>query len=118
MVTRFEGNAARALDILENGLEESTQVLVLLERYRRFLRTTNTVERLNEEIRRRERVIRIFPNEASVLRLVGTGGVAREVDQRSLLFRHGGILELEAISGSLPRPPGLGRKDSSCMRPN
>ena len=51
-------------------------------------------------------VIRIFPNEASVLRLVGTGGVAREVDQRSPLFRHGGILELEATSGSLPRPSG------------
>ena len=71
MVTRFEDTASKALDILENGLEESTQVLVLPERYRRFLRTTNTVERLNEEIRRRERVIRIFPNEASVLRLVG-----------------------------------------------
>src|SRR5579859_2826155 len=33
--------------------------------------TTNGVERLNEEIRRRERVIRIFPNRESVLRLVG-----------------------------------------------
>ena len=29
------------------------------------------MERLNEEIRRRERVIRIFPNEASALRLIG-----------------------------------------------
>jgi len=35
------------------------------------LRTTNGVERLNQEIRRRERVIRIFPNEASTTRLMG-----------------------------------------------
>lgn len=39
-------------------------------RYRQCLRTTTMVERLNEEIRRRERVIRIFPNEASAT--VGT----------------------------------------------
>lgn len=43
----------------------------LPERYRRRLRTTNGVERLNEEIRRRERVIRIFPNRESAIRLIG-----------------------------------------------
>ena len=37
---------------------------------RRRLRTTNLVERLNEEIRRRTRVARLFLNEASCLRLV------------------------------------------------
>jgi transposase-like protein len=35
------------------------------------LRTSNGIERLNQEIRRRERVIRIFPNEASAIRLIG-----------------------------------------------
>ena len=40
-------------------------------KYRKRLRTTNGGERLNQEIRRRERVIRIFPNEASVIRLMG-----------------------------------------------
>ena len=40
-------------------------------KYRKRLRTTNSVERLNEEIRRRERVIRIFPNRESVIRLIG-----------------------------------------------
>jgi putative transposase len=39
--------------------------------YRTRLRTTNGVERLNEEIRRRERVIRIFPNREAVVRLLG-----------------------------------------------
>ena len=34
------------------------------------LRTTNGLERLNQEIRRRTRVVGVFPNEASCLRLV------------------------------------------------
>ncbi|MDR9769168.1 transposase [Acetomicrobium sp.] len=37
---------------------------------RKRLRTTNGQERLNQEIRRRERVIRIFPNCESALRRV------------------------------------------------
>ena len=35
------------------------------------INTVNGIERLNQEIRRRERVIRIFPNEASAIRLIG-----------------------------------------------
>ena len=54
-------------------------IMALPEQYRRRLRTTNGVERLNEEIRRRERVIRIFPNEESALRLMGA--VLMEIDE-------------------------------------
>ena len=71
LVTRFEGKAEAALEILENAFEAATQVLVLPELYRRKLRTTNMCERLNEEVRRRERVIRIFPNDDSATRLIG-----------------------------------------------
>ena len=46
-------------------------VMALPEKYRKRLRTTHMQERLNEEIRRRERVIRIFPNDESALRLIG-----------------------------------------------
>lgn len=67
----LEGKADRALAILEEGLEDALAVLSLPEKYRGRLRTTNGMERLNAEIRRRERVIRIFPNEASALRLIG-----------------------------------------------
>jgi putative transposase len=38
--------------------------------HRRRLRTSNMLERLNEEIKRRTRVVGLFPNEASALRLV------------------------------------------------
>ncbi len=67
----FEKNASRAMEILETGFEDATAILLIPADYRQRLRTTNSVERLNEEIRRRERVILIFPNRASAERLIG-----------------------------------------------
>ncbi len=63
--------APKALEILDEGYEDATAIFALPAAYRVRLRTTNSVERLNEEIRRRERVIRIFPTRHSALRLVG-----------------------------------------------
>ena len=60
-----------AHDLLDGAFSDVMAVFSLPARYRKRLRTTNSIERLNEEIRRRERVIRIFPNEASITRLVG-----------------------------------------------
>jgi putative transposase len=68
---RYETRAPQAMQILEDGFDDATAVLVLPCRYRQRLRTTNSQERLNEELRRRERVIRIFPNRASAVRLLG-----------------------------------------------
>ncbi len=70
-VTDFEQRAPGAVATLERGFDDATAVLALPVHYRTRLRTTNGVERLNEEIRRRERVIRIFPNRDSAIRLVG-----------------------------------------------
>lgn len=71
VVETYAARAPKALAALEAGFDDATAVLALPEPYRRRLRTTNSVERLNEEIRRRERVIRIFPNRASAIRLLG-----------------------------------------------
>ena len=67
----YSGKAPKAMDVLEQGFDDATAVLSLPEKYRTKLRTTNSMERLNQEIRRRERVIRIFPNRESSLRLIG-----------------------------------------------
>ncbi|WP_255398092.1 transposase [Sulfobacillus sp. hq2] len=67
----FAERAPRAVAIGEDGLEEALAVLQLPEALRQRLRTTNGVERLNAEIRRRERVIRIFPHRESAIRLLG-----------------------------------------------
>ena len=52
-------------------MEDAIAILGLPLRYQQRLRTSNLAERVNEEIRRRQRVIRIFPNEASAERLIG-----------------------------------------------
>ena len=70
-VADYQSKAPAAVATLERGFDDATAVLALPAPYRKRLRTTNGVERRHEEIRRRERVIRIFPNRASVIRLVG-----------------------------------------------
>lgn len=71
IASEVDENAPGALDVLEDGLFDATAVLALPGKYRRRLRTTNMVERFIEEVRRREKVIRIFPNRESAYRLVG-----------------------------------------------
>jgi len=67
----LDGQADRALEVLESGWEEATAILALPKKYRRRLRTTNMLERFIEEIRRREKVVRIFPSGDSAYRLIG-----------------------------------------------
>jgi transposase-like protein len=67
----FAKKAPKAMDCLESGFDDATVVMALPEPYRRRLRSTNILERLNQEVRRRERVIRIFPNTESAMRLLG-----------------------------------------------
>ncbi|QTC40913.1 IS256 family transposase [Bacillus sp. V3] len=64
---RFE----KALKVLDEGFEDTIQYMEHPESIRPHIRSTNSLERLNQEVRRRERVIRIFPNTQSAFRLVG-----------------------------------------------
>ena len=78
--TAYADKLPRTMTVIENGFDDVTAVLDLPEKYRKRLRTTNSVERLNEEVRRRERVIRIFPNRESVVRLIGA--LLMELDEK------------------------------------
>lgn len=71
LLRTYAERARKAVEVLEAGFDDAMAVMALPERYGKRLRTTNGVERLNQETRRRERVIRIFPNEDSALRLLG-----------------------------------------------
>lgn len=61
-----------ALNILDAGFDDVIQYMSEPESYHVSLRTTNCIERLNQEVRRREKVIRIFPNIESAVRLIGS----------------------------------------------
>jgi len=68
---KYKKLAPKSVVCLEKGFEDAMAVMVLPEKYRRRMRSTNMQERLNQEIRRRERVIRIFPHDASAERMIG-----------------------------------------------
>ena len=67
----YEELAPKSMETLEEGFDDAIAVLHLPAKYRPGLRSTNALERLNQEFRRRERVIGIFPNEESAIRLIG-----------------------------------------------
>jgi transposase-like protein len=69
IVTRYQKPAPLLAAWLEENVPEALTVLHLPAAHRRRLRTTNGLERLNKEIKRRTRVATLFPNEASLLRL-------------------------------------------------
>ena len=71
MMDKYQDQASKAMELLDESFDEITAIYSLPEAYRKRLRTSNSIERLNEELRRRERVIRIFPNDASLVRLMG-----------------------------------------------
>ena len=69
-VAKYAQDAPRLATWMEENLPEGLTVFAFPQKHRRLIRTTNGLERLNREIRRRTRVASLFPNEASCLRLV------------------------------------------------
>ena len=67
---KYATAAPRLATWLEANVPESLTVLRLPPAHRPRLRTTNMLERLNRELKRRTRVATLFPNEAALLRLV------------------------------------------------
>jgi putative transposase len=62
----------KAADLLADAAEDVLAHLHFPEEHRRRLHSTNPLERLHKEVKRRSEVVGIFPNRASLIRLVGT----------------------------------------------
>ncbi len=88
----LESSHPRIADHLDTYGEEILAVQALPEHHRKRMRSTNMLERLNEEIKRRTRVIRIFPNEASCVRLVSA--LAMETNEEWIGRKY---LEMNAV---------------------
>jgi len=67
---RWERRYPRLTDWAEEAIGETLTFYRLPRQHHKHLKSTNLLERLNEEIKRRTRVVRIFPNPESCLRLV------------------------------------------------
>lgn len=78
-VKEFESTAPDLSRWMESNIPEGLAVFEMPAAHRRRLRTSNAAERLNREIKRRTRVATLFPNEASLLRLVSA--VAIEISE-------------------------------------
>lgn len=70
MVQKYEEKASRLANWMEANIPEGLTVFAFPAAHRRRIRTSNGLERLTREVRRRSRVAVLFPNEASCLRLV------------------------------------------------
>ena len=70
LAEKYRGKYPKAIECLENGLEDSLTFFSFPMIDQRKIASSNMIERLNKEIRRRTRVVGIFPNEASYVRLV------------------------------------------------
>jgi len=69
-LSRWQERYAKLCQWVEESIEETFSYYRLPYRHHKHLKSTNMLERLNEEIKRRTYVVRIFPNAASCLRLI------------------------------------------------
>jgi len=84
-VQKYLKTASRLAEWMAANIPEGLTVFAFPAAYRRLLRTTNGVERLHREVRRRARVVSIFPNQASCLRLVSA--IHAEISEEWLIGR-------------------------------
>ena len=71
IICDYEDVAPGAMEILDEGFDDAMTVMELPHQMRSVLRSTNHLERLNGMLKARSKIIKIFPNEESVNRLMG-----------------------------------------------
>jgi putative transposase len=72
LIQEYQDRFPQAIALLEEGLEDSLQFLAFPHLDQRKISSTNSLERIHKEIRRRTRVVGIFPTTDSYLRLVAS----------------------------------------------
>lgn len=85
VVIKYQKTASRLSEWMAANIPEGLTVFSFPGGFRKLLRTTNGVERLHREVRRRARVVSIFPNKASCLRLVSA--ILSEISEEWLTGR-------------------------------
>lgn len=92
----------RLFELLEEGFEDAIQYVHVPEAYHAIVRTSSSLERLNREIRRRDKVFSIYPNLASATRLIGA--VLIDLNQKMVekrpfnIFKQGSPTNVDIIA--------------------
>ena len=82
-VDKYSKSAPKLSEWMEVNIKEGLTFFEFPEEHWKKLRTSNLAERVNKEIKRRTKVVGIFPNEASCLRLVSA--LLIEMDEEWML---------------------------------
>lgn len=98
----IRGRFPQAADLLEDASEDLLAHLHFPREHRRRLHSTNPLERLHKEIKRRTNVVGIFPNRASLVRMVAT--LLQEQDDEWQVadrryFSVGSMARIDALEG-------------------
>jgi transposase-like protein len=72
IISDYMDIAEKSMKCLDEGFDAAMTVMTLPIKIRKPFRTSNHLERLNEELKRRSKVIGIFPNAGSIIRLMGS----------------------------------------------
>jgi len=85
-IQKYAQSAPQLSAWMEENLAEGFTVFDFPLEHRRTIRTTNSLERINKEIRRRTKVVGVFPNEASCLRLISA--LLMEISEEWQIGKH------------------------------
>lgn len=86
---KWAGRYPKLCDWVEANIGETLAFYRLTRKHHKNLKSTNLLERLNEELKRRTLVVRIFPNAAACLRLIRAQAVEIPTDPLRTLFKRG-----------------------------
>lgn len=103
VVTELRSRFPKAMEILEAGEDDVLAFMALPGEHWRQICSTNPLERLNREMRRRMGVVGIFPNRESLLRLAGA--ILQEQHEEWLVARR--YFSLESMAKLKPNSPLL-----------
>ena len=107
--------APDAMECLDNGFESAMTVMVLPDPLRKYHRTSNHIERLNRELKRRSNVIGVFPNDESIIRIMGS--VLMEMHELNASQRGHGYpkYQLRTVDEYLPQLQAIALEQQKLM---
>lgn len=105
IIADYRDVAESAMTCLDEGFEDSMVAMELPKHLRKLFRTSNHIERLNKELKRRSKVIGIFPNADSLCRLMGSVLIELNEQRKSSkrMFYRPSYMEIEARADRLAK---------------